>query len=56
MQFLEEFQRRFGEQSPIWFIGTIEDAAKEAYGAHTKAMERKMLGKLIKYFLLISLF
>ena len=44
MQFMEEFQRRFGEQTPIWFIGTMEDAAKEAYGAHNKVIERKMLG------------
>ena len=45
MQFMQEFQIRFGEQTPIWFIGTMEDAAKEAYGTATKAMERKMLGK-----------
>ena len=44
MQFMQEFQLRFGEQTPIWYIGTMEDAAKEAYGSATKAMERKMLG------------
>ena len=45
MQFMQEFQIRFGEQTPIWYIGTMEDAAKEAYGTATKAMDRKMLGE-----------
>ena len=45
MQFLQEFQSRFGDRTPIWFIGTIEEAAKEAYGSQSKAAERKMLGK-----------
>jgi len=47
MQFMQEFQLRFGEQTPIWYIGTMEDAAKEAYGSATKAMERKMLAVYI---------
>ena len=47
MQFMQGFQSRFGESTPIWYIGTIEEAAKEAYGAQSKASERKMLGKHI---------
>ena len=46
MELVTEFQRRFGEQTPIWFIGSLDDAAKEAYGAKTKTNDRKMLGKI----------
>jgi len=43
MELTAEFTRRFGEQTPIWFIGSLDEAAKEAYGAQTKTIDRKML-------------
>jgi len=46
-QFMQEFQMRFGAETPCWFIGTMEEAAKEAYGSEKKAMERRMLAVYI---------
>lgn len=43
LELVTEFQRRFGEQTPIWFIGSLDDAAREAYGTNTKTNDRKML-------------
>jgi len=43
LELTTEFTRRFGEQTPIWFIGSLDEAAKEAYGANTKTADRKML-------------
>ena len=49
MELTAEFTRRFGEQTPIWFIGSLDEAAKEAYGAQTKTIDRKMLGFRINF-------
>ena len=49
MELTAEFTRRFGEQTPIWFIGSLDEAAKEAYGAQTKTIDRKMLGLRLKH-------
>ena len=46
---MQEFQMRFGAETPCWFIGTMEEAAKEAYGSEKKAMERRMLGKVLLF-------